>query len=462
MNTTMRERIVVVGADAAGMSAAHQALRSAQAAGAQIDVMVLEKTFDTSYSACGIPYLIAGLVDSPDDLTARTAAEHRAQGIDLRMGVTATGLDLASRHVETDGAGRVPFDQLVLATGALPRIPEWALDSESRLLGGVQPVKTLDDGRFWLERVAPAARDGERRAVVVGGGYIGLEMAEAMIVLGFHTTLVTRHSVMGTLDPEMRERILAGLRAAGVHVVTGRTIDSAHTLDGHVDSITTDDGTTYPADLVVLGIGVRPASDLGSQAGLPIGAHGGYLTDAEQHLGDGVWAAGDCCEVLDRLRGKPVFAPLGTHANKQGRICGHNLLGDHRTFPGILGTAITRFSAADVHLEIARTGLSTAQATEAGFDAVSLVSESGTASGYMPEHSAIAMNVIADRATRRLLGMQIVGEANSGKRIDTAAAALWGEMSIDDLAGMDLSYAPPFATAWEAVQLAARRLADRL
>ena len=346
MTTSTPERIVVVGADAAGMSAAHQALRSAEAAGTQIDVVVLEKTFDTSYSACGIPYLIAGLVDAPENLIARTAEQHRAQGIDLRMGVTATGLDLATRHVETDSGGRIPFDKLVLATGAYPRIPQWALDSDSAPIGGVQPVKTLDDGRYWLDRIAPAGQDGERRAVVVGGGYIGLEMAEAMIVRGFHTTLVTRRSVMGNLDPEMRERIVAGLRAAGVHVLTDRNIDSAHTVDGHVVSVTTDDGTTHPADLVVVGIGVRPASDLGSQAGLPIGAHGGYLTDAEQHLGDGVWAAGDCCEVLDRLTGKSVFAPLGTHANKQGRICGHNLIGEHRTFSGILGTAITRFSAA--------------------------------------------------------------------------------------------------------------------
>ena len=161
MNTSARERIVVVGADAAGMSAAHQAMRSAQAAGAQIDVVVLEKTFDTSYSACGIPYLVAGLVESPDDLTARTAAEHRAQGIDLRMGVTATGLDLATRHVETDGAGRVPFDKLVLATGAAPRIPQWALDSESSCSDGVQPVED-PRRRPLLARSRRAGRPGRR------------------------------------------------------------------------------------------------------------------------------------------------------------------------------------------------------------------------------------------------------------------------------------------------------------
>ena len=453
----MGERLVVIGGDAGGMSAASTARRLRP----DLDIVAFEKGEHTSYSACGIPYLVGGEVHRPEELIARTPQEFRDQHrIDVRIRHEAMAIDLDRREVEVrdhehDRTVRLGFDHLLIGTGARPRRP----DIPGIDLPHVHGVQTLGDGArllAWIEEHQPA------RAVVVGGGYIGLEMAEAMVTRGFHTTLVTRHTIMSSLDPEMSDRILAGLVAAGVHVVTGHTIESAHTVDGRVDSVTTDDGTTYPADLVVLAIGLRPSSDLGADAGLPIGEHGGYLTDAEQLLGDGVWAAGDCCETIDRTRRIPVFVPLGTHANKQGRICGYNLLGGHRTFPGILGTAITRFSAADVHVEIARTGVSTAQAKEAGFDAISLVTESGTASGYMAEHSPIATNVIADRATRRLLGMQIVGGANSGKRIDTAAAAMWGEMSIDDLAAMDLSYAPPFATVWEAVQLAARRLADRL
>jgi NADPH-dependent 2,4-dienoyl-CoA reductase/sulfur reductase-like enzyme len=461
------ERVVVVGADAAGMSAAHQALRSAKNTRRDIDVVVLEKTQDTSYSACGIPYVLAGLVESTDELSARTPGKHRAMGVDLRLGVTATVLDMSTRTVATvdaDGReGRVPFDKLVLATGADAVVPPWARDPNGQPISGVHTVKNLDDARLWLDMLArPANEAGPRCAVVVGGGYIGVEMAEAFQARGYTTTLITRGAVMSTLDPHMSERVAAVLTAAGIKVITGTTIAELEADDGSVRSVTTAAGDNYPADLVALGIGLRPTSALGADAGLAIGEHGGYLPDDQQRIGDGVWAAGDCCEVLDRMRGKSVFSPLGTHANKQGRICGYNIAGEHRTFAGTLGTAITRFSHGQTHLEIARTGLSTAEALVLGFEAQSLITDGGTASGYMAERAPIATNVIADGRTRRLLGVQIVGGAQAGKRIDTAAAALWGEMVIDDLAAMDLSYAPPFATVWEALQLAARRLADRL
>lgn len=467
MSTT--ERVVVIGADAAGMSAAHQALRSARTIGRDIHVVVLEKTQDTSYSACGIPYLLAGLVPSTDELSARTPDKHRAMGVDLRLGVTATALDMSTRTVATttvDGhVDHVQFDKLVLATGADAVVPKWARDSNGRLVTGVHTVKNLDDARTWLDLLAhpvPGAPDRPRCAVVVGGGYIGVEMAEAFVARGFQTTLITRSAVMSTLDPHMSERVSAALAAAGITVVTDTTVVELATEHGRIRSATTAAADTYPADLLALGIGLRPTSALGAAAGLAIGQHGGYLPDEQQLIGEGVWAAGDCCEVLDRMRGKSVFSPLGTHANKQGRICGYNIAGEHRTFAGTLGTAITRFSHGHTHLEIARTGLSTSEALAVGFDAESLITEGGTASGYMAERTPIATNVIADRRTRRLLGVQIVGGAQAGKRIDTAAAALWGEMAIDDLASMDLSYAPPFATVWEALQLAARRLADRL
>ncbi|KXF49867.1 CoA-disulfide reductase [Rhodococcus sp. SC4] len=467
-----REQIVVIGADAAGMSAAHQALRSAKAAGRDVDVIALEKTSDTSYSACGIPYLVSGTVATTDELSARTPEKHRAMGVDLRMNVTATQIDLDTRTVTyAHNAGGeeevVRFDKLVLATGAHPIIPEWAVTDGGDLVGGVHPVKDLDHARHWLDLVSRRARGGiaiGRRAVVVGGGYIGVEMAEAMVQRGFSTTLLTRSAVMSSLDSEMSERVRETVQAGGVDVVTNTTVADIDidSVDGHVRSVTGSNGQVYPTDVVVLGLGVHPATELGVAAGLPIGERGGYLPNERQEVAEGVWAAGDCCEVIDRIRGKYVLAPLGTHANKQGRICGYNTVGGSHEFPGVLGTAITRFVSAGTHVEVARTGLGTREATEAGYDVESLVTVGGTASGYMPERSPIATKIIADRRTRRLLGVQIVGGAQSAKRIDTAAAVLWGEMSVDDLAAMDLSYAPPFATVWEAIQLAARRLSDRM
>jgi NADPH-dependent 2,4-dienoyl-CoA reductase/sulfur reductase-like enzyme len=229
-----------------------------------------------------------------------------------------------------------------------------------------------------------------------------------------------------------------------------------------VTGVIATDGRSCPADVVGLGVGARPASDLGAHIGLPLGRSGGYLPDSRGQVADGIWAAGDCCEAIHRITGDYVFVPLGTHANKQGRVVGENLSGGDASFGGVLGTAITRFVTGSHHVEVARTGLSTAEASAAGLIAAGLVTDGRTASGYMPEASPMATKILADPRNRRLLGIQVVGGRGAGKRIDTAAAALWGAMTVDDLAGMDLAYAPPFATVWEAVQLAARRLADRL
>lgn len=457
------QRIVIVGGDAAGMSAAHQALRAAKVAGRQVEVTVLEATRHTSYSACGIPYWIAGEVASGDDLVARTPEEHRAAGIDLLLGTRATALDLERRVVRHDGGGsspgEVPFDDVVLATGATALVPAWARSVDGALVAGVHPVKDLDDGGLWRDLLAR----GARRAVVVGGGYIGLEMAEALLRRGLEVALVTRSRVMGGLDADLGERIRAGLVDAGVQVLEGTQVAQVERAEGgSVVAVRTDRGERLPADAVVLAIGVAPATALGRDAGLPLGEAGGYLPDPGGRLAPGVWAAGDCCELEHRMTGRRAVVSLGTHANKLGRIVGENLLGADRRFGGPLSTAITRFAAGDVHLEISRTGLSTAEAQEAGYDVASLVTEGTTISGYLPEAESMATKVLADRATRRLLGVQIVGGVGSAKRVDAAAAALWGAMTVDDLAGMDLSYAPPFATTWDALQIAARRLAERI
>lgn len=461
----MTLRILVIGADGAGMSAAHTALRAAAAAGRDVAITALEATGHTSYSACGIPYWIAGDVASGDALVARTAEQHRAAGIDLRLGTRAVALDLSGRVVTCEGEspGEVEYDELVLATGATAIVPDWAREGSGELVAGVHPVKNLDDGALWMDLLAGAGGpDGPLRAVVVGGGYIGIEMAEALLRRGLSTTLLTRGRVMSTLDEDLGERVGAAMVEAGVDVRTDMTVTRLETRAGRVSGVVTLDGGHHPADVVVLAIGVEPATQLGAAAGLPLGDAGGYVPDAGGRVASGVWAAGDCCEVEHRLTGRPAFLPLGTHANKLGRVVGENLLDGDRRFGGALGTAITRFVAGAVHLEISRTGLSSEEALAAGHDVAALVTEGSTASGYMPEARPIATKVIADRATRALLGVQVVGGEGSAKRVDAAAAALWGAMSVDDLAGMDLSYAPPFATTWDALQIAARRLAERI
>ena len=432
------QRVVVVGADAAGMSAAHQALRAAKLRDRPIEVIAFEATDRTSYSACGIPYWIGEEVGSGDDLVARTAAAHREAGIDLRMKTPVTDVDLAG-HTVTAGDEVIEYDDLVFTTGAQPIIPDWAL-VDGKLPDHVGPVHTLADGARWLDQLD----DRSRPVTILGGGYIGLEMAEAALRRGHRVTLRSRGRVMSTFAPELSDRVEEGLRAAGAIVQTGATMDSIE-----------DD------DPLILAIGLEPRTAL-LEGQVPLSERGALRPDRHGQVQDHLWSAGDCCEVWHRILDDWAYLPLGTHANKHGRALGDAVgsggdSGLH--FDGALGTAITRFTVGAVDLEISTTGLTRRQVPDS---AISLLTEGSTSSGYFPGSAPIAINVIADPATRRLLGVQIVGGPGAGKRIDAAAACLWMGATVDELAWMDLSYAPPFATAWEVLQVAARRLAERL
>lgn len=450
---------MVIGGDAAGMSAASQALRVAKALGRTLDVVVLERGPWTSYSACGIPYWVAGDVDSPDDLIARTPAEHRANGVDLRMGTEATEIDLGARvvHARESATGvteRLAFDQLVIATGAVPIRPDLAGSDAD----GIHGLQTLQDGSELLDTLLSTR--APRRAVVVGGGYIGIEVAEACHRRGLDTTVVDMApEPMTTLDPDMGALVRSAMESTGIALRTGTAVEGLEVgSDGWVTGVVTDSGT-IPADVVVLGIGVRPNTRLAVDAGLPVGASGGLRVDRRQAVvgHDGVWAAGDCTESFHRVSEAPVHIALGTHANKQGRVLGTNIAGGYDTFPGVVGTAITKVC----DLEIARTGLGEREAAAAGFDAAVGVVESTTTSGYMPGASPMTVKVIAERGSGRLLGAQIVGEGpGSAKRIDACALAVWNEMSAHALTMADLAYAPPFSPVWDPVQIAARRAGD--
>ncbi|MCY7402365.1 MAG: FAD-dependent oxidoreductase [Nocardioides sp.] len=452
-------RVVVVGADAAGMSAAHQALRTARHIGRELAVTVLDRGAHTSYSSCGIPYWMAGDVDSGDDLVARTADEHRETGIELRMDTEVVAVDLGARTVTTGAGEEIAFDELVVATGAPATMPDWALRPDGTTYDGVGAVKTLDDGAAWVDHFAAAGAGAH--VVVVGAGYVGVEVAEAALRRGFAVTVLTRGRGMSMLEDEMSERVNAGLVEAGVDLVLGAEVTGLD-LDGDCVTGVQWEGGSRRADLVVVAIGVRPATDFLVGTGIELTDDGALRPDPHGRVAAHVWAAGDCCEVRRRIDDAWVFRPLGTHANKHGRALGDSLAGGTLSFDGMTDTSITRFSFGQVHLEISRTGLSCAEAEAAGHDPVVLVTEGSTASGYMPEADPIALWVMADRRTRRLLGVQIVGGRGAGKRIDAAAAVLWAGGTVDDLAWMDLAYAPPFATAWDVLQVAARRVAERL
>ena len=344
------------------------------------------------------------------------------------------------------------FDQLVVATGAIPSRP----DLPGAEADGIYGIQVLDDG-IDVRRAVDAGN--VRNAVVVGGGYIGLEMAEALVTRGLDVALVEGGpQPMRTLDPDMGALVAEALRRVGVVLYTDERVERFDTDGSRVRAVTTD-RRTLPAELVVLGLGVRPNTSLADAAGIRLGDTTGIVTDRRMRTSvDRVWAAGDCVETVHRVSGRRVAFALGTHANKQGRVAGINIGGGYATFPGVVGTALSKICS----VEVARTGLNETEAAEAGFETVSAVVESTTRAGYYPGATTMTTKLIAEKRTGRLVGAQIVGEENAGKRIDGLAIAIWNAMTVDEMIGLDLSYAPPFAPVWDPVLIAARKAAERV
>ncbi len=451
-----RERMVVIGGDAAGMSAASQARK--RRSPEDLQIVAFEKGRATSYSACGIPYWISGTVAHRDDLISRSAAQHRENGIDVRTRTEVVGIDLSARTVrarDLEEHGREydePFDTLVYATGSIPmRPPIPGIEAV-----GVYGVQTLDDGTA-LRAELDSGR--VRRVVIVGAGYIGLEIAEACQVRGLDVTIVDRSPTpLGTVDPDIGSSITDAVRAMGITLILSESVVEIETgRDGRPVAVHTDTERRLPADLVVLGLGVRPNTALAEQAGIALGSSGGIAVDTRMRTqAEGVWAAGDCVESIHRLSGQRVVVALGTHANKQGRVAGINIGGGYATFPGVIGTAVTKVC----DLEVARTGLSEVEADAAGYRYVSAAVDSTTRAGYFPGAQPIRIKMLAEKRTGRLLGAQIIGREGAAKRIDVLATAIWNEMGVDEILALDLSYAPPFAPVWDPVLIAARKAFD--
>lgn len=444
-------RLVIVGADAAGMSAASEARRLDR----DLRIVAFDRGGAASYSQCGLPYLVGGVVADSRQLIARTVEQFAAQDIAVRLGHEVTAIDPARRVVRVrelpDETERdEPYDRLVIATGASPVRPPTVPGLD---LDGIFVLDVLEDA---LALQAYLRRHSPRHAVVVGGGYIGLEMAENLARLGLHVRLIQRgEHLFPSVDVDMALPLAQELERHGVDLsLCDSVLEACVGAHGRVVHVHTNAGE-LPADLVLLATGVSPNVALARAAGIVCGPTGAIAVDDHQRTNvPGTFAAGDCAEHWHRLLRRPAWVPLGTTANKQGRVAGRNAAGGDAAFGGIVGTAITRL----FDLEIGRTGLSEREARAEGIACVAATLDSTDHAGYLPDARPLTVKLVAESGTGRLLGAQAVGRSGVAKRIDVLATALYAGLALEDLPRLDLAYAPPFNSVWDPLQVAATSL----
>ena len=435
--------IVIIGGSDAGISAA---LRVREMDGTADVSVVLADDFP-NYSICGLPFYLSGEVPDWHRLAHRTRVDIEREGVRLLTGHTAQAVDPARRIVTVKAQSEtreMAYDRLILATGATPVRPHiGGLD-----LPGVYPLRFMADSfavQRHLDERAP------RAAVIVGGGYIGLEMADALTQRGLAVTVVEHgSSVMKTVDTSLGDAVRAELERHGVEVVNGVAVESVAEEGGRL--VVRAEGFERGADLALVAVGARPITDLARSAGVETGPKGAIRVNRfmETNMG-GVYAAGDCAETWHRLLGGYTYLPLGSTAHKQGRVAGENAVGGQREFAGSLGTQVVKV----FDLAVARTGLNDAEARGAGFDPLTVETTAWDHKAYYPGAHELRLRVTGDRASGRLLGAQMVGhkDAEVAKRIDIFATALSCGLAVGDLEDLDLSYAPPFGSPWDAVQV---------
>jgi NADPH-dependent 2,4-dienoyl-CoA reductase/sulfur reductase-like enzyme len=453
--------LVMIGGSDAGISAALRARELDPGA----DVTVVAADAFPNFSICGIPYYISGEVTHWRNLAHRTIADLEATGMGLRLDATARRIEVPGRKLlltAESGEELLAYDKLIVGTGAVPvRPPIMGLTGPDALGpdDGVHLLHSMGDTFAvvrTLEEAAPAS------AVIVGAGYIGLEMADALTVRGLAVTQMEQlPEVLPTVDTALGALVHTELASHGVEVLTGTTVQAVTRAQAGqpgrltVAAVTADGGTvTRTVDMVLVVVGVRPDSALAADAGATLGLKGAIAVDTGMRTGlPDVFAAGDCVVTHHRLLGQ-TYLPLGTTAHKQGRVAGENALGGNRVFAGSLGTQVVKvFDQA-----AARTGLRDNEAAPAGFDPVTVESQADDHKAYYPGSHRITMRVTGDRATGRLLGMQLFGHKNAeiAKRIDIAATAIFHAMTVDAVSDLDLSYTPPLGSPWEAVQMGAQ------
>lgn len=440
-------KIVIIGGNAAGMSAASKARRN----NAQAEIVVIEKSGTVSYGACGLPYFISNEIKNAEDLLAVSIDDFRnKRNIDVRLFQSVKSFDPRKKIVEIlDGKEGTDYgesyDKLIIASGASAIMP----DLPGKELQNIFTLRTLEDGikiKNFIDRETPT------QATIIGAGYIGLEMAEALSVRGLKVRVIeATPQVLPYLDPDSAQLVADELDVKGVELLLG-TMVTGFSGSGKVEKIHLADGRILETDLALVTVGIRPNTDLAKKAGVQTGPTGAIQVDARMQTNlRNVFAAGDCAESKCRVINKMTWVPLGTTANKQGKTAGDNASGGSSKFNGITTTSAVKV----FDMEVASTGLNTTMAKKLKLPFDSVQIRSKTRAHYYPDFKDIWVKLIFNKQSGLLLGAQIIGGEGVAKRIDILATALYAKMTVAQIAELDLSYSPPFAPVWDGVLLAA-------
>lgn len=441
-------KILIIGGDAAGMSAAMQMVRNSSGH----EITVLEKGGVYSYGQCGLPYVISGKIESTDELIARTPSTFKEKyGIDARVFHEVQKVDTENKMISGINHSNgetfsLPYDRLLIATGVSSVVPEW----EGVTLPGIFSLKTIPDAKAIMDYLE---RD-IHNVTVIGGGYIGLEMAESFAELGKKVTIIERNEQLAKIfDTDMAELIHEEAVKQNIVLKMGESVEAFGGSD-NVESVKTDKGE-YETDLVLVAVGVKPNTSFLEGTGIKTIGNGAIHVNAYMQTSiEDIYAAGDCATQYHRVKEKDDHVPLGTHANKQGQIAGLNMVDVHKTFKGIVGTSIIKF----FNLTLGRTGLSEKEAEMLNIPCGSVTITASDIAGYYPDDKKMKLKLVYHKETHKVLGGQIIGENGVDKRIDVLATAIFHSMTTEELLDLDLAYAPPYNGVWDPVQQAARRV----
>ncbi|MEI4770682.1 FAD-dependent oxidoreductase [Psychrobacillus sp. FJAT-51614] len=438
---------VIIGGDAAGMSAAMEIVRQDSTA----KITTLEKGHIYSYGQCGLPYVVGKHVTSSTDVIARSVEMFRSKyGIDAKTGYEVTSVDPLSKTVsgiilQTRDTFALKYDRLLIATGASPVIPDW----EGKDLDGIHTIKTIPNTEAII-----ADLEHVNHVTIIGGGYIGLEMAENFVGIGKKVRIIQRSNQLANIfDEDMSGIIHQEAIKQQVEVILNEEVQS-FSGNHRVNTVITDK-RSYNTDLVLIAAGVKPATDFLKDTGIKTIRNGAIIVNGNLETSiPHIYAAGDCATHFNRVKQKDDYVPLGTTANKQGRLAGFNMMGQKREFKGIVGTSIMKF----FELSLGKTGLSEKEAEQLGIPYETHLQQVNDIAGYYPGREEMQIKLIYRKDNQLILGGQIVGGNGVDKRIDVLATALFQQMSISDLLDLDLAYSPPFNGVWDPLQQLAKRV----